>query len=70
MTKTILNTRFDELEYDGLPETLRYEAQNAVIYRKWGDLGEWGEAKTRVLSRIRKHCPKFFNQVLKIFNEA
>lgn len=70
MTREILSKRFDELENMGLSETLRHECQNAVIFRKRGELGRWLEFRERMIIRIKNTQPKFLTQILKIFDEA
>lgn len=70
MKPEILTKRFDELVKIGLNETLRHLCQNAVIFRKRGELGRWLDFRERLIIRIKNNQPKFLPQITKIFDEA
>ncbi len=70
MTRITLKERLIEARQDGLSEVLAAMAENAVLYRKWGDLGKWGETRFDIQNRVKKYQPDFLPVIFKIFNEA
>jgi hypothetical protein len=70
MKKSVLKTRFDQLERIGLPLIIRARAENCINFRKHGDLGNWRQASHEILEQVQKHAPIFLKEVKTLFSEA
>lgn len=70
MTQVTLKDRLIEARQDGLNPVLAAMVENAVLYRKWGGLGRWGEVRIDIQKRITKYQPEFLPVIFKLFNEA
>lgn len=70
MSKDQLHYRLQCLQKDGLSPTLLAMIENVIVFRKWGTLGGYREAKEILLERIRKAQPDHLPDARKLINEA
>lgn len=70
MTPWTLNEKMNEFQREGLNPVIRSMAENAIVYRKWGDLGRWSEYRIDIQNRLRKYQPEWLPVIFKLFNEA